>query len=334
MPVSNATTNASNKYSHLSFEERTYIQVMLEQGFSKREIAVKLERNHSTIVREVQRNTPKIREVKYRANQAQRRYEERSEQAHFRLRLKTPELREKVVNLLKQDISPELIAGRLSLDRSLPKTNYESIYLFIYQEKKYSYLYDHLIRSHKKRRKRKPGNQKHASRIKNMTPIESRENNTDFGHFEADTMVSRKSKVANQAIVEKRSRKLFLTKMQSKRADEMNLHMIERLRGLPSDLLKTITYDRGTENAMHENTNAVLGTKSYFCNAYRSWEKGAVENVIGMVRRYLPKGIDLSKVSKEQIKEIEDRINNRPKKCLGFQTPNEVWDLNLLRWCT
>ncbi len=88
---------------------------------------------------------------------------------------------------------------------------------------------------------------------------------------------------------------------------------------------KSITYDNGSENGQHQRVNEVLGTKSYFCKPFHSWERGAVENAIGLVRRYLPKKTDFSKVSKHELKKIQNRINNRPRKCLNFKTPAEVF---------
>jgi IS30 family transposase len=89
-------------------------------------------------------------------------------------------------------------------------------------------------------------------------------------------------------------------------------------------LRKSITYDNGKENVKHQDVNQALGMLSYFCNAYRSWEKGSVEQVIGLIRRYLPKKTDLAKVTESQIKDIENKLNSRPRKCLNFATPYDV----------
>ena len=102
--------------------------------------------------------------------------------------------------------------------------------------------------------------------------------------------------------------------------------MTNRLSFFPAKARRSITYDNGSENAKHETVNRALGTDSYFCNPYHSWEKGAVENINGLIRRYIPKGTDIAKITEEQIRWIEWQLNNRPRKCLGYQTPAEVFD--------
>ena len=110
----------------------------------------------------------------------------------------------------------------------------------------------------------------------------------------------------------------------------MKTALVSALITLPKKLRRTITYDNGSENTKHMVTNQHLGTKSYFCSPYHSWEKGSIENAIGIVRRYFPKKTDFSKVSEQDLKVVENIINNRPKKCLNYFTPNEVF----ARCCT
>ena len=105
----------------------------------------------------------------------------------------------------------------------------------------------------------------------------------------------------------------------------MSKNINYRLSRLPVKFRKSITYDNGTENAEHEKINRVLNIKSFFCNPYHSWEKGTVENTNGLIRYYLPKKTDFSIISEAVIKEIENRLNNRPRKCLNFKTPSEVF---------
>ena len=105
----------------------------------------------------------------------------------------------------------------------------------------------------------------------------------------------------------------------------MQQAVIGSLSGMPETLRKTITYDNGTENASHEAINAALKTSSYFCRPYHSWEKGGVENCIGLIRRFYPKKTDWSLISQDDLNIIEHRLNTRPRKCLGFRTPYEVF---------
>ena len=146
------------------------------------------------------------------------------------------------------------------------------------------------------------------------------ENRKEFGHWEGDTAVSRKSLAALQILIERKTLAVKLTKLKRKTADEMDKAITKRLRHYKKGVVKTITYDNGTENAFHEKTNKKLGCKSYFCNPYHSWEKGSVENVIGMVRWFFPKRTDFAKLTDQKIKEVEDFINKRPRKGLAFDS--------------
>ena len=145
------------------------------------------------------------------------------------------------------------------------------------------------------------------------------------GHWEADTAVSRQSKGAICAAVERKSRYLIGKKMNAKTAKEMDNALVTSLEKLPKHLCLTITYDNGTENANHEKTNEALNTKSFFCNAYHSWEKGSIENRIGMIRRVYPKKTDWGLISQEELDIVVKQVNTRPMKCLGFKTPEEVF---------
>jgi IS30 family transposase len=145
------------------------------------------------------------------------------------------------------------------------------------------------------------------------------------GHWETDTAVSRKSKVAIQVSIERKTRYTKLAKLKSKSSREMSKALARRLARVPKRLRKTITYDNGSENVEHERTNKILGTKSFFCKPYHSWEKGSVENDIGIVRRFLPKKTDFAIVSSKDLRTRERWMNNRPRKCLNYLTPAEAW---------
>ena len=121
------------------------------------------------------------------------------------------------------------------------------------------------------------------------------------------------------------SRLTKLKKINHNNAEDFSKAIINRLESVVPAKRKTITYDNGKENVNHQNVNASLGTQSFFCNPYHSWEKGSVEQIVGLVRRYLPKKTDFAKVSDDQIAYIEHQLNSRPRKCLGFKTPYEVF---------
>lgn len=321
------TTESKEKYRHLSFAEREEISIGLGAGKRIVDIARSIGRDSSTLYREINRNSAQVNTVQYRANRAQLRTDERKIASHARERLNNPVIRKYVVSKLKQEWTPEIIVGKLPLDNPGLETNHESIYLWIYNDRRD--LIKYLPRAHRRRQKRSSIKNKRCIRVQDRTMIDKRaahiENRIEAGHWEADTAVSRQSKVAIAATVERKSRFLIVKKIKGKTADCMHNAMVISLEGLPRKLRKTITYDNGTENGRHRLTNKVLKTDSYFCNPYHSWEKGSIENRIGMIRRYFPKKTDWSLITQRQIDKVVKKINTRPMKCLGFKTPEEVF---------
>lgn len=321
-------TNKTKVYQHLSLMERETIALGLAAGKSKSVLAKELGRHKSTITREVKRNSSPTYNCQYRAHIADQKARERCAKAQVKVRLPHPELRNVVEIQLEKGWSPEQIAGRLAIDNPTLKTNYESIYQFVYAERKDLIVY--LRRQHRKRRQRGSAARKHSSRIPNPTSIDQRPDSInlcqEYGHWEADTMVSRISKHVVQVVSERKSKKVILNKLRAKESAQMAQALIDTFSSLPAELRKSFTYDNGTENAGHETVNEALNSASYFCHPYRSWEKGRVENTIGLVREYLPKKTDFSNINVQQLEQIENKLNNRPRKCLQFLTPNEVFN--------
>lgn len=320
-------TKTQKKYIQLSFAEREEISVGLSSGKKIADIARELGRNASTLYREVNRNNAQINSVEYRANRAQIRADERKKACHERKRLANPIIQKYVVKKLKEEWTPELIAGKLPFDKVGLRTNHESIYLWIYKDRRD--LIKYLPRAHRIRQKRSSIKNKRCIRVPDRTMIEHRdphvESRKEAGHWETDTAVSRQSKAAITATVERTSRYLIAKKIKGKTAVDMHKAVVNSLKKLPQKLRKTITYDNGTENAMHKLTDLILKTKAYFCNPYHSWEKGSIENRIGMIRRYFPKKTDWSLITQRQLDKVVKKINTRPMKCLGFKTPEEVF---------
>ena len=321
-------TNTSNKnYQHLTLEERETIALDLAEGKSQVQIARQLGRSKSTISREVRRNGPQKYKCRYRANRAQLKSDERKKCAHVRERLANDAVKAYVVKHLQNEWSPEQIAGRIPIDLSGHKTNYESIYQFVYQERRD--LIPFLRRRHRIRRKRGSAKNKRSIRIPNRTSIDMRpesvNNRKEPGHWETDTAISRASKEALQVSVERKTCFVKIRKLARKSAQCMHEALCDSLLPLKPEMRKTITYDNGKENVKHVETNKVLGTNSYFCTPYHSWEKGSVENTIGLIRQYLQKQTDFSIIPESQIEMIEARLNSRPRKRLGFLTPEEAF---------
>jgi IS30 family transposase len=321
------TTEHKIAYRQLSIEDREELAIGLENDKSIKDISQDLRRHRSTLYREKQRNNAPHNEVRYRANRAQLRSEVRKNQSHKREYLKNKTIQDYTEDQLRNGWTPELIAGRLIIEKPGLKTNYESIYLWIYNERRD--LIEYLPRGHKNRRKRGSAKDKRAAKVPNRTMIVERPKEIarreEPGHWEADTVVSRQSKAAISATAERESRFLVVKKLTAKTAENMNNALIDSLKGYPKHLCKTITYDNGTENSYHEKTNTMLGTKSYFCNPYHSWEKGSIENRIGLIRRYYPKKTNWVLISQKELDTIVKKINTRPMKCLGYKTPEEVF---------
>jgi IS30 family transposase len=322
------TATASISYRHLTIEEREEIAIGLASGSSKRAIARSLNRNQSTISRECARNKPPLNKVRYRANCAHQRSCDYKKKSHARERLKSEETRLYVAEKLSLGWTPEIIAGRIKQEGNLPTTNYESIYQWIYSGRRD--LIALLPRAHRKRRKRGSAKYKHTSKIPNRVPIENRplpaDMREEIGHWEADTAVSGQSNAAIAVIIERVSRLVKIRLIPSKSAQHMSQALIDCLLPLPTQFRKSITYDNGSENTSHQDINSTLGTHSFFCTPYHSWEKGSVEQVIGLIRRTYPKKTDWALLSASDIATIEFQLNHRPRKCLDFKSPSEVFD--------
>ena len=321
------------KYKHLSIFERDIIATELAAGKKISEIALILKRSKSTISREVSRNSPPVRNCKYLSHRAQLKSDERRKKSLNYGHLKDDFLRNYIIEKLKEDWSPEQIAGRIGLEYPGKKTNYETIYQYIYKEN--PDLIKYLRYFHGKRKKRSPKRVKNKTKIHNRVSIDKKSQEINerkrYGDWETDTAVSRQSKTVMQLSVERKSKYIQIAKLKNKSAQAMSDALMDILGKFPQNMVKSITYDNGTENAFHDKTNNALNTKSFFCNPYHSWEKGTVENSIGLVRKYLPKKTDFSKISLKEFKKIENKLNNRPRKCLGFRTPKEVFDAVALR---
>jgi len=321
------TSKSTKKYSHLSLSEREEIAIGLEIGLKQSEIAFNLKRCPSTISREVKRNRSAIRPGKYRVSLAQFRADERKKLSHKRKRIPQKSLRRFICKWLRNGYSPEIIAIKAAEKNSRWKTNYETIYQWVYNERQD--LISFLTRSHKKRRKRGSGKRKRVHKVPNRIMIDKRPEyinlRSGIGHWEIDTAISRKSKAAIMVLVERRTRYVIIKKLLAKTAYCIHNSVVKSLKIYPSRIRQSLTYDNGLENAFHEYTNNVLGTKSYFCNPYHSWEKGTVENVIGIIRRFYPKKTDWNNISQWDLNKVAKFINNRPMKLLGFKTPYQVF---------
>lgn len=317
------------QYNQLTLAERDQITIMHCEGRKMSEIAKALGRDKSTISRELNRNSsPEYK--KYLSHRAHARANERRTKVSCRPRLKNDLIRAYVKEKLALGWSPELIAGRIKVDHPECSISHEAIYQYVYHphtEDRVEMIKS-LRRGHHKRKKKGIGRKERKTKIPNRVSIDLRPKSADsrliFGHWEGDSLVSRKSSAALNSLTERKSRLLFLTKLDRKGAKETKDAVINRLKQLPDKARKSLTMDNGTENAQHEDITANIGVKCFFAHPYSSWERGTNEHINGIIRWYLPKGTDFSKISEQEIAHIESLINNRPRKCLGFKTPLEV----------
>jgi len=314
-------------YQHLNTNERDLLAVLKSKDKSLREIAEILKRSPSTLSRELKRNAPPVYTGYYLAHKAQERADKRNQQSHRRPRLKSEAIRQYVEKHIHLGWSPELVAGRLAIKYPGLSISHEAIYQWIYQEAPHLIL--SLVRAHRKRKHRGYSRKHKKSHIPERISIHKRPKivlkRLQMGHWETDTISCRKSYQAVQVTVERKARYAKLAKLKTKTSRAMSVALIRRLCRYPTPLRLSITYDNGPENAEHLRTNKALGTCSYFCEPFRSYERGTVENTIGLVRRFLPKKTNLAKISQIHLSKIEYWLNNRPRKCLGFKTPAEVF---------
>lgn len=317
------------EYKQMALEERDRIAEMKVLGHTIGEIAAKLGRSKSTISRELKRNSTPAYRI-YLPHRAHERAQKRKIEAGERPRLKNDKVVAYVRSKLFEDWSPELIAGRIVQDIPCVSISHEAIYQYIYHQKTEDRqeLINCLARAYRKRKPKGIGRRERKTKIPNRVPIEERpisaDNRSRYGHWESDSLVSRKSAAALNSLVERKSRYAMFSRMGQKTAEQTRDIILERLKPLPTKMRQTLTFDNGTEFARHEEITDGIGTKCFFARPYASWQRGTIENVNGLVRRYFPKGTDFSKITDEQVAWVESRINNRPRKCLGYKTPAEV----------
>lgn len=316
------------RYKELRLEERERIAVLKGIGKSMRQIALDLGRSHATISREIGRNSCQVAGRRcYLIHRAEMRSRRRKALRGKRDRLKDPRIRGYVEAKMKLHWSPEQIAGRILIDCPGFEISHEAIYQYVY-EKAWE-LFRYLPRKHKRRRLRfnyrKPKHLAIPGRVFIGGRPEEINQRLVFGHWEADSMVSRANSVSLHILLERKSRYVKITKMLCNSSRSVRDAILRRLAPLPSSFRLSLTYDNGTENFEHRTINRELQTQSYFCRPYHSWEKGSVENSIGLIRRLIPKKSDLETIPSLEISQIENLLNNRPRKCLNYQTPREVF---------
>lgn len=322
-------------FRHLSLKEREILYGMTQKGISLRKIAVWLGRSHASLSRELDRNT------KWGANYLPCYAQERAKRVGDRQRYKAPLKGPQIFLYVREHLrspffwSPETISGRIRID--IPKASIapETIYQYIYSPKNRQFnLKRYLTRKHGRRRKQKGRSVGKVSKIPQAISIDSRagyiSKRRQLGHWESDLMEGpRSSKHVLSVTVERATRYTMLSRLVNKKTDIKTKYLVKRMGKIPAQALRTLTLDNGAENTNHTYITRQLNINVYFCHPYHSWEKGTVENTIGRIRRYIPKGTDLLQIPKEKISELEYILNSTPRKCLGYLTPYEKMSMEL-----
>lgn len=301
-------------YTHLTREERYQIYALKKAGHKQSEIAIVLERSASTISRELARN----RGLRgYRPKQAHSKAEERRSMNARTIDEATWQWAQE---MLLQQWSPEQISAHTAI-------SHETLYQRIYADKQTGGLLWKNLRCQKQRRKRY-GKTDRRGMIPNRRSIEDRpaivETRSRLGDWEADTIIGKNHRQAIVSLVERKTGFTLIRKVDRKTAENVSLAMVGLLKPYQKQVL-TITSDNGREFAGHEKIAKRLQAEFYFAHPYASWERGTNENTNGLIRQYFPKNRDFTTITQQEIDRTMERLNNRPRKRLGYQTPNQVF---------
>ena len=310
-------------YKHLSQVESYQIYALMKAGHDQTQIAKLLDRHKSTISRELSRN----RGLKgYRPKQACAIATKRSEKCRNAATV-PPWVAEQAACLLKLQWSPEQIAGKLPV-------SHETLYLHVYSDKARGGTLWKNLRCQKQKRKRYAGGRDRRGQIPHRRPLSDRpvhiELRKQVGHWECDTVIGANHKGAIVTMVERKSGFSVIVKVSQKTSELVSRAIIEGLRPYMVRVI-TLTYDNGKEFAGHIQIDQALNSTSYFARPFASWERGSNENFNGLLRQYVPKKRSMNTVDEEEITMIQNRLNNRPRKRLGFKTPSEVFHQSLKR---
>lgn len=307
------------KYQQLTLEQRYQISAAVKLGCKQNEIAIEVGVHRSSISRELKRNRS---QRGYRPQFADR-------QAHERRREKAgPRIPESAWTEIEAEIreywSPDQVSGRRRSRGQYP-VSHEWIYQHIYRDKAGGGDLHTYLRCRKKRRKRY-GSYSKRGVWKNQTSIDERPlivaEKGRIGDLELDTVIGKGHSQAIVTIVDRKSKLLRMKKVNQKTGTLVGQAICDKLRGLT---VHTLTSDNGREFSEHERIAKTLNASFYFCHPYSSWERGLNENTNGLIRQFFPKQMKFAIITDEQVKYVEDKLNNRPRKSLGYQTPNEVY---------
>ena len=314
---------------HLTEAERYEISALLVAGHTQTFIAKQLRRDKSVISREIRRNADQ-RGCSYNPDLAQRKYAQRLRDKPKLVKF-TKEICDRMLDLLAQELSPEQIKGKCEL-QGLPMVSHERIYQYIWEDKKRKGHQHEYLRTSGKRYRKRGASKDRRGIIKGRIGIEHRPKRVDlkedFGDLEIDTIIGRNHKQAIVTMNDRATGYLWMKKVPFRTAELVQKATVELL--LPiKDLLTTITSDNGKEFANHQRISKELDLDFYFARPYHSWERGANENLNGLIRQYIPKRSDFSQICPSYILEVQEKLNNRPRKRFNYLSPKEVLNLKV-----
>jgi len=319
-------------YTHLTQNDRYVISHLKCAGFSLREIARRIDRHHTTISRELKRNGPEYEDTTYWYDWAHPEALRRQQKARHHRRRSNKRLVNYVQRKVKADWSPEVIAEKLKIDYpddDEMRVSHETIYRWIYVDvSQGGTLYHHLRRKRKKRRRQKrygsgrrfiPGR---VSISERPTIVDSRKR---FGDWEGDTIEGKKSTGYMATHVERKSRYLIAAKLANKKAESLTSKSIKAFTRIPKKMRQTLTVDNGKEFSRFKELEYKTGLTVYFADPYSAWQRGTNENTNGLLRQYFPKGTDFRNITEEDLAFALKKLNHRPRKCLSYRSPHEVF---------
>jgi IS30 family transposase len=313
-------------YRQITSEERYILATLRKQGCNQSEIARELGRHRSTICRELKRNSARFdgcyRPSKAIERAAGRRSRSRRNQRFTRADLQQVEL------LLQQRFSPEQVAGRLRFHCALC-ISHETIYRHVWRDRILGGSLYTFLRGARKRRRKRYGAYDSRGRLAGKRHISERpltaELRSEIGHWEIDTVIGTGNRHCLLTLVDRKTGYVVIGKLRARTAEHTNRRTLRLMRRHPQRF-KTFTADNGTEFHDYAQIEKATGTAFYFATPYHSWERGTSENTNGLIRQYIPKGTSMAKISQQRCNAIARALNDRPRKRLGFKTPQECFN--------
>jgi IS30 family transposase len=317
-----------NKYKHISPEQRIQIYELLYKGETLTSIALVLGYNKSSIHRELKRNCSKIG---YRPDWANNEYAYRRRYSKKSKIENDPELENEIISKLRDGWSPQLIDGRLRLENGGKCiVSHETIYRYIYSEKGrvlklYKLLKKQRIFRYPRVKRRRYIKRDTKPSIKDRDQVIN--DRAEFGHWEGDLVIFSKLKNNLLTLRERDSRFIVAIKNQSRKAHTTMNALIKHMKNAP---IKSLTLDNDPAFAKYRDIKVALNSEIYFCEPYKSYQKGAIENANRLLREEFPRKTNISKINQKQINIVVDKLNHRPMKCLGYKTPYEIYNERLM----